>query len=61
MRAVTHNANFVSLASILRYAQRCSARIDFSTRESAEADLVPTNAFRDSTEAEDVGLRLLLP
>ena len=61
IRAATHNANFASLPSILRFAQRYTARIDFSTRESADADLVRTSAFRDSTEAEDVGLRLVLP
>jgi hypothetical protein len=61
LRGASHNDNFASFVAILRFAQRYTARIDFSDRKIAEADLARTNAFRDSTEADDVGIRLQMP
>ena len=46
---------------MLRFAQRYTARIDFTSRETAESDLLRTNALLDSAEAEDNGVRLVLP
>ncbi len=61
MRAATHNRNFASLVAVLRFAQRYTARIDFSTRSTAEADLARTNALRDANEADLIGIRLRMP
>jgi fido (protein-threonine AMPylation protein) len=61
LRGATHNGAFESLVSALRFAQRYTARIDFSSRRTAEADLVRTNALRDPNEADEVGVRLRLP
>lgn len=61
LRGASHNANFASLPAILRFAQRYTARLDFSTRQTAEAALVQTNALRDPTEADEVGVRLQMP
>jgi hypothetical protein len=61
LKAATNNATFEALIAVLRFAQRYTARIDFSTRDSAERDLGRTNAFRDPNEADAYGIRLQLP
>jgi Fic family protein len=61
LRGASSNCNFASLASILRFAQRYTARVDFTSRASAEADLAGTNALREPNEADEVGVRLQLP
>ncbi len=61
LKAASHNANFGSLIAALSFAQRYTARIDFSTRAKAEADLARTNALRDPNEADAVGVRLQMP
>lgn len=61
LKAASHNANFDSLIAALSFAQRYTARIDFSTRASAEADLARTNALRDPNEADAAGIRLQMP
>jgi len=61
LRAVTHNEHFQALYATLEFARRFTARVDFTSRETAEADLERTNAFRDPQEAEQAGVRLLLP
>jgi Fic family protein len=61
LRGASHNDNFASFLAILRFAQRFTARIDFSDRKTAEAELARTNAFRDSTEADEAGIRLQMP
>ncbi len=61
LKAASHNQTFSALVSAMRFVQRWTAQIDFSTRQTAEADLVKTNALRDANEAEDVGIRLTLP
>jgi hypothetical protein len=61
LRGASINANFASLPSILRFAQRYTAQVDFTSRESAEADLARTHALREPNEADDVGIRLQLP
>lgn len=42
-------------------AGRCTARLDFSSRATAEADLARTHALDEAREAEDAGIRLTLP
>ncbi len=61
MKAATHNANFASLIATLRFAQRYTARIDFTSRVTAEADFARTNALRDADEADLAGIRLRMP
>ena len=61
LRALTHHGRAEALVRTLEFAQRYSAAIDFSNRERAEAELQATNAFVDPTEADERGVRLLLP
>lgn len=61
LRAMTHNREPGPLTRVLDFAQRYSAQLDLSTRESARRVLEATNAFVDSTEAERSGRRLTLP
>jgi hypothetical protein len=61
MRAATNSENFAAMYAMLEFARRYTAQVDFSSRQSAEADFDQTNALRDSTEAENAGLRLTLP
>jgi len=61
LRGATHGGHYAGLYAMLDFARRWTAQVDFSSRNSAEADLVRTNALRDPTEAEDAGIRLLLP
>lgn len=61
LKAATHNGNFRSLIATLRFAQDYTARVDFSSRATAERDLVRTNALRDPNEADAVGIRLQRP
>ncbi|MHB1852990.1 MAG: Fic family protein, partial [Acidimicrobiales bacterium] len=61
LKGATHTGHYAALFSMLSFARRYTARVDFSSRENAEADLVRTNALRDSEEAESVGVRLTLP
>ena len=59
LKGATHNDAFSALLAMLRFAQRYTARIDFSSRLTAEEDLTRTNALRDPEEAENYGVRLL--
>jgi hypothetical protein len=61
LKAATHNGNYAALVASLAFARRWTARVDFSSRETAEADLNRTHALRDAREAEDTGIRLTLP
>jgi hypothetical protein len=61
LRAATYNTSFDPLMAMLMFAQRYTARVDFTDRTTAESDLDRTNAFRDANEAEASGVRLVLP
>ncbi len=61
LKGATHNSRFEALLAVLRFAQRFTARVDFSSRFSAEHDLTRTNALREASEAEAYGTRLTLP
>jgi Fic/DOC family len=50
-----------TLYSVLDFAQRWTAMIDWSSYERADADLRTANAYLDSGVAESSGLRLRLP
>lgn len=61
LKGSTHNRHYAGLVSMLSFARRYTARVDFTDRGTAEADLDRTNAFRDPNEAEAAGVRLVLP
>ena len=61
LKAATHTQNDAALVAAMAFARRWTARMDLSNRETAGADLVRTNALRDAREAEDAGVRLILP
>ena len=61
LQAATRTGNDQALIATLSFARRWTARVNFSTRSSAEADLLATNALRDAREAENAGMRLTLP
>ena len=61
LKGATDTGHFQALGAMLTFAWRWTARVDFSDRQRAENDLVRTNALRDSHEAEDAGVRLILP
>ncbi|TCO45406.1 Fic/DOC family protein [Kribbella antiqua] len=50
-----------TLVSVLDFAQRWTALIDWSSYEAADADLRSANAYLDSGVAESSGIRLRLP
>lgn len=53
-------ANPLPLAT-LAFARRWTGRIDFTSRTTSESDLERTYALRDAKDAEEVGIRLLMP
>jgi len=61
LRGATHNGHFAALYAMVDFARRWTAQVDFASRPSAEADLARTNATREATEAENAGVRLVLP
>jgi hypothetical protein len=61
LKAATHSGHYAALLASLAFARRWTARVDFTDRETAEADLTRTNALRDAQEAEEAGVRLTLP
>ncbi len=61
LKAATQSGHFAALVATLAFARRWAARVDFTTRATAESDLDRTYALRDSREAEDAGIRLVLP
>lgn len=61
LKAATHGSNFAALLATLSFARRWTGRVDFTNRNTAEADLARTHALRDATEAEDAGIRLTMP
>lgn len=61
LRAGTRNSHFAPLIAVLSFAQKHTNRVDYTTVDTAEADLTRTNAFKDSNDAEREGFRLTLP
>jgi hypothetical protein len=61
LKGATHGGHYAGLFAMLDFARRWTAQVDFSSRESAEADLARTNATRDPAEADNAGVRLVLP
>jgi Fic family protein len=61
LKGATHDHTYGALIKTLSFARRYTARVVFSDRDSAEADLARTHAFDDAIEAESAGVRLVLP
>ena len=61
LKAATHNDVFAPMIAVLDFAQRYTARVDFTSIATAQADLTRTNAMRDAYEADQAGVRLTLP
>jgi hypothetical protein len=61
LRGATRTGHFEGLVKTLSFARRYTAQVDFTSRVTAEDVLTRTNALRDAQEADDAGIRLLLP
>jgi len=61
LRALSRNANPTPLLRVLNVAQDYTSRIDWSTLDDAEQTLHDTHAFLESSEADELGVRLVLP
>lgn len=61
LKAATQNGMFRGIIAALRFLRTWTAQVDFSSRATAERDLEATNALRDPIEADDAGIRLVLP
>jgi len=61
LRALSRYARPQPLVRVLDYAQQYAAEIDWSDLPRAEKMLATTNAFLTEDEAEDLGVRLVLP
>ena len=61
LKAATLHGRFDAYTAVAEFAQRYTARINFTNLEVAEQDLTVTNALRDPHKAERAGVRLELP
>jgi hypothetical protein len=61
LRAVSNRMSAEPLIRMLDFAQRFTRSLDWTDFRKAEAELQAANAFMDSNEAEDRGIRLRIP
>ncbi len=61
LKAITHNNRPDPLLGVLDYAWRYTHQLDFSSLETARAQLTATNAFEPPANAFGDGAKLLLP
>jgi Fic family protein len=61
LRAASGTQHFDALYRTLDFARRYTARVDFTSRETAEREFIRTHALVDALEAERNGVRLQLP
>ena len=61
LKAASNRTSPEPLIRTLDYAQRFSVAVDWTSFAAAEADLQAADAFMDSNEADDQGVRLRLP
>lgn len=61
LKALTHNGHTAPLMRTLDFAQQYTNSIDWSDFAGAWATLKETNAFIDPVEADNQGIRLVLP
>ncbi len=61
LKALSQTGKSSPIAQVLEFAQKYTASIHWKSFDRARMELDSTNAFMDSTEAEDRGIRLILP
>lgn len=61
LKALSQGANPSPIVRVFDFAKIYTASIRWDDFDVAKSDSQATNAFRDSTEAEDNGVRLVLP
>jgi Fic family protein len=61
LKAASNLGRFEALVSVLDFARRWTAQMDFTSREAAEPMLHATNALAEASEVRDLNLKLRLP
>ena len=61
LRALSLNKKAEPLIRVIDFAQNYTSRIDFTSFETAQKNLIETNAFLDPNLADQEGKRLVLP
>lgn len=61
LKAISNRSGVDQLIRMLEFAQRFTQSIDWTDFDRAEIALEKSNAFLDSRQADDAGIRLLLP
>lgn len=61
LKSMTHNGHTAPLIRTLDFAQQYTNAINWSDFAGAREMLERTNAFMDATEADNQGIRLVLP
>jgi fido (protein-threonine AMPylation protein) len=61
LKALTQTGKSTPIIQVLDFAQRYTSSIRWDSFDGARADLQSTHAFSDANEAEDRGIRLILP
>ncbi|MGH9562573.1 MAG: Fic family protein, partial [Terracidiphilus sp.] len=61
LKALSQTGKSSPIIQVLDFAQRYTTSIRWEDFDTARADLESTNAFMDANEAEDKGIRLILP
>jgi hypothetical protein len=60
LKAISGRSNATALVRTLDFAQRFTQSVDWTSYDKAESDLKSVDAFMDSLEADDKGIRLRL-
>jgi fido (protein-threonine AMPylation protein) len=61
LKALSQSGKSTPIVQVVDFAQRYAGSIRWEDFDLARADLQTTNAFMDANEAEDKGVRLVLP
>jgi len=61
LKALSQGGNSTAFIRVLDFAQKYTGSIRRDDFDQARAELQATHAFRDANEAEDHGIRLVLP
>jgi fido (protein-threonine AMPylation protein) len=61
LKALSQTGKSSPIVQVLDFAQRYATSIRWEDFDTARAELQSTNAFMDANEAEDKGIRLILP
>ena len=61
LKALSQTSKSAPIVQVLDFAQRYTTSIRWESFDTARAELQATNAFMDANEADDKGIRLMLP